>query len=268
MSKPSAPAPPDPRETANAQTGTNVSTAVANTALGNVNQVTPYGSLTYDQTGDFTWTDPYTNQTYTIPRYTATTSLSPEGQAIHDQNVGTQLNLATTGNNLSSFLQDYMGSQPNFDTSAVEGRLAELGRQRLDPMMEERRNATATRLANQGIAQGSEAYNREMGLLGQQENDAYNNLFLSGRGQALNELFATRNQPINEITALLSGSQVQNPMVSMSTPAQIPTTDVAGLIGQNYNQRLGAWQTNQQGRNSLLGGLFSLGAGALTGGYI
>ncbi len=51
MCSPSIPEPPDPKETAAAQTGTNVSTAIANSILGNVNQVTPYGSLnyTYDQ---------------------------------------------------------------------------------------------------------------------------------------------------------------------------------------------------------------------------
>lgn len=51
MAKPKAPTPPDPKETAAAQTGTNVSTGLANTFLGNVNQVTPYGTLTYTYSG-------------------------------------------------------------------------------------------------------------------------------------------------------------------------------------------------------------------------
>lgn len=51
MSKKSAPASPDPKETAAAQTGTNLATAQANAVLGNVNQVTPYGNLTYTTTG-------------------------------------------------------------------------------------------------------------------------------------------------------------------------------------------------------------------------
>ena len=48
MSKPDAPTPPDPQATAQAQTGTNVSTAVANAYLGHVNQVTPDGALDYN----------------------------------------------------------------------------------------------------------------------------------------------------------------------------------------------------------------------------
>jgi hypothetical protein len=78
MGKPDAPAPPDPRQTAQASTSTNVGTAIANTMMGNVTQVGPGGRLDYDQTGTFNWSDPYTGQTYEIPRFTATTSMSPE----------------------------------------------------------------------------------------------------------------------------------------------------------------------------------------------
>ena len=57
-----SPDPPNPIATAGAQTGTNVSTAVANANLGNVNQVTPQGNLTYATTGNFDWTDPTTGR--------------------------------------------------------------------------------------------------------------------------------------------------------------------------------------------------------------
>jgi hypothetical protein len=46
--------------------------------------------------------------------------------------------------------------------------------------MEQRRQAAATQLANQGVAPGSEAYNREMAMLNQAENDAYTQLMLQG----------------------------------------------------------------------------------------
>ena len=45
VSKPDPPTPPNPYQTAAAQTGTNVSTGVANAFLNNVNQNTPEGSL-------------------------------------------------------------------------------------------------------------------------------------------------------------------------------------------------------------------------------
>ena len=81
MGKPTAPAPPDPTATARAATGTNVSTAVANAELGNINQVTPQGNLDYSQSGTFNWTDPTTGSSYSIPQFTATQTLTPLGQA-------------------------------------------------------------------------------------------------------------------------------------------------------------------------------------------
>ena len=47
MGKPSQPTPPDPKETSAAQTGTNVSTSIANNIMRAMNQVGPTGSLTY-----------------------------------------------------------------------------------------------------------------------------------------------------------------------------------------------------------------------------
>lgn len=274
MGRPKAPAPPDPIKTAEAQTSTNIGTAIANAKLQQVNQITPDGSLTYNETGTYQFTDPTTGKTHTIPITTATTRLSDEQQRINDLNNAAQENLAGTAADQSSFLRDYLGTPADFNTEEIEGRLDELGRQRLDPRFARQEADVRTRLANQGITQGSEAYNREMDRLAYDRNDAYNSLYLQGRGQAFNELAAKRNQPINEITALLSGSQVSQPNVSMVTPQGAATTDVAGIINQNYNQRLAGWQQNQQSRQGLLGGLFGAGAtllgapsGSILGGF-
>lgn len=261
MGKPTAPTPPDPKDTASAATGTNIGTAIANNSMGMVNQVTPYGNTSYSQTGSTSYTDPFTGQTYDLPQYTSTQTLNPQQQQTLDQTQQAQTNLAGIANNHSSFLKDYLGTPANFDTSAIEDRLSELGRSRLDPMFDQRRQALDSKLANQGITPGSEAYNREMGLQGQQENDAYNQLFLTGRGQALGELTQQRNQPINEISALLSGSQVSNPASAQFQPQGAATTDVAGLINQNYNQRQQNYQQQMANRNDILGGLFG-GLGA------
>lgn len=262
MGKPDAPTPPDPKETSAAQTGTNVATALANTFMGNVNQITPQGSLTYDQTGSYGFTDPYTGQTYDLPTFTATTELSPEAQAIQSKNMEAQQGLADVAADRAGFLRDYL---PNTEaaTDAIDGKLTDLARKRIDPRFADRRADLQTRLAQQGVTVGSEAYNREMERLGQEENDAQNQLLLQGRGQAASEV----NMPINQITALLSGSQVSNPSVSMNQPAQVATTDNAGLINANYNQQMQAWQQDMQNRQSLMGGLFGLASGGLTGGY-
>lgn len=261
MGKPKPPAPPDPRETSAAQTGTNVSTTLANNVMGMVNQTTPYGSLTYNQTDDYSWTDPYTNETYTVPRYEAVTQLSPEQQAILDTNQQTQGNLSNIAADRSSFLQDYLSQDPTTGMGELNDYLYDMGRERIDPRFAQRREGLQAQLANQGIAPGSEAYNREMALLGQDENDAYNQLMLSGRGQAMNEITAQRNQPINEIIGLLSGTQVQQPGVSMNQPGRMPYTDNAGLINENYGQRVNNYNTQMAQRQNLLGGLFGLAGG-------
>jgi hypothetical protein len=85
------------------------------------------------------------------------------------------------------------------------------------------------------------------------------------RGDYLSEQYANRNQPINEISALLGGGQVTQPnFVNTATP-QMPTTDIGGLINQNYNQQLGAYQMQQQNNpmNGIMGGLFGLGQAAI-----
>lgn len=267
MSKSKAPAPPDPKVTAAAQTGTNVSTAIANTQLGNVNQVTPDGSLTYSQSGTYKMTDPTTGQTYDVPQFTATQSLSPQGQLIHDADNKASLNMSNLAADQSARLGTLLGTPVDLSNSATEGRLMELGRARLDPALAQRRDALQTQLSNQGIKLGSEAYDRAMQQDTNGANDAYNQLLLSGRGQSVQEALTQRNQPINEITALLSGSQVSQPNFVPTQTGSIPTTDYAGLVNQNYNQKLGIWQQNQAQKQSVMGGLFGLAAGGISGGY-
>lgn len=152
-----------------------------------------------------------------------------------------------------------------FDGSneATEARLFELGRKRLDPMFAQQQESLDAKLANQGIMIGSKAYNEAQRQQYEGENDAYNSLLLQGRGQAFGEAQAIRNQPINEITALLSGSQVSNPQAAGFNTSQIPTTDVAGIINKNYDQRLANWQQQQAQTQSMLGGLFGLGSSFL-----
>lgn len=264
MCAPSPPEPPDPKETSAAATGTSVSTAIANAMLGNVNRVGPDGSTTREVTGNYNFTDPYTNTNYDVPTFTETVTLSPQQQATYDQTKGAEFNLASLANNQSGFLKDYLNTPVDLSNEATEGRLFELGRQRMDPVWGQRRDGLETKLANQGIMPGSEAYNRAITTLSQQENDSYNSLLLQGRGQAMQEALTERNQPINEILGLLRGSEVSQPQFSNQPMPQIPTTDNAGLINTNYNQQLQNWQTQANSRNGILGGLFSFGAGLLS----
>lgn len=259
MSKPD---PTPPKETSAAQTGTSVSTAIANAFLTNANEYTPDGSKTFEQTGSYSYSDPYTGQSYTVPRFTMNQTLSPQQQAIKGQGDAASLNLATLGNNLSGTLGQQLTGNFKLGNEAVESRLFDLGSKRLDPMLARRSEELRTRLANQGIKAGSDAYGQEMSTFDQGANDAYNQLLLTGRGQATQELLTEDNQRINQISALLNGGQVSMPnFLTSNQVSPIPTTDNASIIANYDQQKLEAAKASSAGLGSILsgvGGLFAL----------
>lgn len=254
-----APKPTDPKETSAAQTGTSVATAIANAYLGNVNEITPDGTTTVTQSGMQSIFDPYTNKTYQIPTFTRNTTLSPEQQAIKQQNDAASLNLSSLGNTLSGKLGTQLTDNFKLGNEATESRLMELGRARLDPVLAQQDEDLRTRLANQGIKAGSLAYDREMALQGQNRNDAYTQLMLQGRNQANQEILTEDNQRINQISALLNGGQVSQPNFMGANMPTIPTTDNAGIISNYDQQRLDAWKTQQATMGGTFGGIMGLG---------
>jgi hypothetical protein len=156
---------------------------------------------------------------------------------------------------------------------------------RLEPSLARNRVSTETQLINQGLRPGTEAYDNAIQLLGQQENDARTQAALQGinldtsanaqgynqalqgaqfgntaQQQALMQAIQGRQMPLNEITALMSGSQIQNPQFqaysgSNIVPAPIfGATQQQGQFDQNtYNQQVAA-------QNANTAGLYSLGA--------
>jgi hypothetical protein len=416
MSKPDPPTPPNPYQTAAAQTGTNVGTGVANAFLNNVNQNTPQGSLSYDVTGNYSWNDPSTGQTYSIPRFTSTQSLNPTQQNLQNTSDQTKQALGNIGlqqtNKIGGMLgtpfnpglnaQTYLQQNPDVlayaqqngldpmafaaqhyqqfgqgegrsggspqggnaqnilnapqartsydaggeiqrafgdagkiqgadDFSADRARVEDSLMQRINPQLAKERSNIEQRLADQGIRYGSQAYasamddyNRQatdtrFGAIGQagqeqqrmvgmsqaaqqqmfdqmmgrgsfanqaqaqanSQNAAAAGFYNAGAGQQLaqqqsgfnaqnaqrnqymQEAYQQRNQPLNEISALTSGSQVQQPNWLNSPSSQIATTDIGGLINQNFAQQQQNYQTAQNAWSSTMGGLLGLGAGAI-----
>lgn len=222
-----APAAPDPKETAAAQGQMNKETAIAQYGLNATNQVTPWGSLNYDQIGK--WSDG-------TPRYQATQTLDPKIQNVVDSSI------------------DLVNKPFDLSNEATESRLMELGRQRLDPMLDRRRASTEQDLYNRGVRSGSEAYTRGMEGVTQGENDAYTQLLLQGRGQAVNEAQLERTIPLNEAIALMSGGQSGY----INTPgSQVAPVDYTGLVNNKYNADV----ANHQAGMSGLFGLASAGLG-------
>lgn len=257
----SQPTPPDPAQTASAQGQWNSFTAQQGQAMNMVGQSTPYGTLSYNQTGSSTMTDPNGKQ-ISVPQFTATQTFSPSQQAIFDQTQKAQSNLAGLAENQSGMLKDYLSKPFSFNNDDASNWAFDLGKGRILPQQKLDTEALQRQLLQRGLRPGTEQYSAEMTRLGNQQGDQMNQLALNGRSQAFNEAAYTRSAPINEISSLLSGSQVTQPGSTFtSTPqSQVGGVDYSGLVNQNYQSQL-------QQSNAALGGMFGLG-GTIGGGLL
>lgn len=260
MCAPSAPKPPDPKDTSAAATGTNISTAIANSYLNNADQVTPDGKITYTDNGYKSITDPYTGKTYQVPTRTATTTLSDIGQQTKDQTDQAKLNLGQVANSQSAFLNDYLGKPVDLSSENINNYTNTHFGDDFNKQWGQNQTDLENQLANRGVQQGSAAYTKALADFNTNKANAYDNMQGNQYGLAQQSILTQRNQPLNELSALMSGSQVSQPAPANYNQSQIPTTDNAGLINANYQQKLQAWQQQQAQTQGLLGGLFSLGA--------
>jgi len=89
------------------------------------------------------------------------------------------------------------------------------------------------------------------------------NLQNQGRSQYINEQNYLRQQPLNELNALRSGSQVTSPQFGSTPQGSVNPTDIASLYGQQYQGQLAQYNAGVAGNNALTSGLFSLGSAAL-----
>lgn len=238
--------------TAQAQSGLNRDTAVAQQLTNFVSTNNPWGSTSYSPNGATSYVDS-TGKTVSIPQFTQTTTLTPAQQGIFDRTQGAQTNIAGIAEDQSAMLGDYLNDPFEFNNQDAADWSYDLASSRILPQQARNEEALRSRLVNAGLRPGTQAWDSEMSRLTMANTDQMNQLALTGRGQAFGEALASRNQPINEITALLSGSQVSNPaQMSGPTPqAQVGGVDYTGLVNQKYQGDLAS-------HNAMLGGLFGL----------
>jgi hypothetical protein len=253
-----SPKPPSPTATAGAQTQSNISTALAQTLLNQTNQATPYGSLTYSQSGKSSYYDPTLKRNVTIPQFTATTSLTPEQQGLLEQEqqfdkMYNDIALRQTG-----AIGEHLSQPFSYDVGEHEQWAGDLYGKLNTDTNTRNMEMLDQRLKNQGLSPGSAAYDDAMRNLTYSQDKSRNAFMLDAYNSGLNTAQVMRNQPINEIGALISGGQVQQPQFVNTPQTGVNGTDVAGLITNNYNQKV-----NQA--NAGMGGLAGLGAAALGG---
>ena len=170
---------------------------------------------------------------------------------------------------------------------------------RLQPQMAQDRESQNAALANQGIVAGTKAYDNAMRTFNQGQNDLLTNSQLAGQqiGQNLfnqgiqggqfsnaanqqmfannvtnanlgnaaqqqqyNQAMTNYNMPLNTLSALRSGAQVQNPTFQ-NVPQQATTSgaDVLGATTAAGNYNLGTYNAQQAANSNLTGGLLGLG---------
>ena len=175
---------------------------------------------------------------------------------------------AITGNlNLLPDLQRRIGerlSQPGFDPMAGNTR-----QEVMDAMLS-RMNFGAdeeslrTRLANQGLTEGSEGWAKEMDRFNQAKNDARMQALINS-GTEMTNLFnldqAGRMAPINELNAVSGSAQGMAPDFGF-TPI---TANLSNPVTESYQEALDRYNAKQATRNQVIGGLFNLAAASVGG---
>ena len=263
----SAPPPPDYAGAARETAAGNLEAARANIAANRVNQYTPYGSLEYQQSGQ----DPYGN-----PMWKATQSLAPAQQQLLDYQNKASLGLGElTGKGLG-YVSNMLDNP--FDVSQLPSTginpsqsYQDAYMQRLAPQLQQGRERLEQQLANQGIQLGSEAYDRAMQNQAQRENDLLLGATTQGFGvgqqarqSALQEQAYLRNEPLNTLSAVRTGAQVQGPtFVNPAMQANTAGADILGATQMGYNAQMGAANAQNAANNAMTQGLFSLGGAAL-----
>ena len=259
MNSGSAPTQPDPWTTANTQQGFNTAAALQQFALNNVNQVTPYGSLSYTQTGTKNG----------VPTYTATTKLSPGMQSLVTGNIGNAGSASGIAADLYKSAADRMSKPLDLSPGATTDYLYKLARAQVDPQVAQDEATLNQKLANQGLTPGSEGWKYQQGQFGLNKAQTYNDLLLQGNNDAIAALTAEYNSPFNALASLQGLSQVSQPGIGTLAPtasASIAAPNYAQGVQNNYDSSLAAYNAQLASNNALMGGLFGLGGSALTGG--
>lgn len=266
--KDEAPPPPDYQAAARETAQGNLDMARAATAANRVNQVTPYGNLTYTQTG----TDSYGN-----PMWTATQELSPEQEQIRLQQAGLSSGLLRTAQKGLDYAGNIM-EKPGIDMSMLPqvginpGEMySDAIMRRLQPQLQMEKSQFDAQMANQGIPTNSEAYANAKRQFDQTQNDRLTSAIIGGMNTGLNanqQAFAqagyNQMQPINVINALRTGSQVQAPnFVNSANQATTQGPDILGATGQQYNAQLAQTNANNAASGAFMGGLMNMGASFL-----
>jgi hypothetical protein len=113
-----------------------------------------------------------------------------------------------------------------------------------------------------------------MRMQNQKENDLLTSAVIQGTNtglaanqQAFGQAGYIRNEPINTLNAIRSGSQVTNPSYISNIPQQATTggADILGASQMGYNAQMGNFNAQQAAQANFNQGLMGLAGAGLTG---
>ena len=268
-SKGKAPKAPDYAAAARETAEGNADAARIAAKANRVDQYTPYGSMVYSNPTQG-------SSSYDPDRWAMTVNLSPDQQKLLDAESATSIGLAGLQNKGLDYVSNMLSSP--FDQSNLPAQTINAGEtaqdailRRLQPQMDRQQESLRSRMANQGITLGSDAYSAEQRDQAMRDNDLMTAAAIRGidvgnqaRQQGIQEQSFFRNEPLNTLNAVRSGAQVTNPTFS-NVPQQQTTTgpDLLGAANSQYGAQMQAYNADQAQGAGLMGGLFSLGGAAM-----
>jgi hypothetical protein len=282
MCSPSPPPAPDYAGAATAQGAANKDAAIASSRLNNPNVVNPLGTQT--------WTEGATAD----DRPTLTQTYSPEQQALYEQSMRSKGLLGGLGEQGATALQGVVGKELDL-SGAPAAPTAQGARTDVYDAMMTRINEGTTASRDQknsdliaaGIRPGTKAYQDAMFGIDRGFNDARQQALIAAgaegqrdfgmdtqaRKDAIAEILASRQTPLNEINALMSGSQVSNPFAvpGAAQNANIAPAPIFGAAQAQGAADMNSYNAQAAGNNAMMSGLFSLGGaamGAPAGGFL
>jgi hypothetical protein len=203
--------------------------------------------------------------------YTATQTLSPAEQQKLEKNNALELGLLDTAKLGLSGVDEALSKGFNWDALPAAqinaGQTAQDAiMSRLNPQYARDEESLRTRLINQGVRPGTQAWDNEFNNFNQGKNDAFSQAALQGidvgqkaRQQAIQEQEFGRTEGLNMINALRTGNQVQQPNF-INAPQQATTAgaDLLGAAQGQYGAEVGANNANNANSAATTNGLVSL----------
>jgi len=186
------------------------------------------------------------------------------GQALTSGQFGNQAQLSQFGANLQNQQARNQAIAQNYGQGVTSQQLQN---QAIGQNFGQGSSAQA--MQNQAIAQnygqGLTASQAENARIAQQFNQAQQAAQFgnTAQQQALAEAIQQRQMPLNEISALMSGSQIQNPQFGAYAGANVVPAPIANATAQQGAYAANAYNQQVAQDNALTSGLFSLGGAAL-----